>query len=144
MVKIPATDRVEERAKLLYCVAHGVEGPMDEAWDAVTYAEKGRFRVLARAVHGVVHIDHSHTGPYPTAPQADTIRGLRDKYLREDGRERSWIGAETKPYGEMVVLFEHANEKPPGSRQINWRVMGFLVYPDGGFEELHQSSVGSP
>lgn len=116
---------------------------VEEAWLQETMKAREGWRRLARAVRGVVHHEDAETGGWPTENQAVTIRKLREKCLKEGGRERSWIG-ETRPYGEMVLVFEHPKESPSGSRQIKWVLRGWIVHPDGEAEELHKERISSP
>lgn len=137
VVRERSDEMIERQARLLYAVYADDEMPKFERLNA---RERNAWLRLAAAVPGVVHLQEATSGGFATAPQGDAIRELRER-VRErtnsDGKEaHSFIGT-TRPYGEMVVLFE-----VPGAIEASAPVViGFLVHPDGAFEDLHRESV---
>ncbi len=136
-------EQIDHRAAHLYAIQSNVFGPVWRSlWEGLPEGEKEAWRRLARAVRGAVHHEGA-SGCYPTANQGDKIRELREKHLQDGGREKSFIGAATKPYAEMVLLFEHPDDLRDPRGQIIWRSIGFIIHPDGQYEDLHKSSVSN-
>lgn len=131
-------EEIEDRAKLLCAVAFDIHGPLNKTWEKISAKQQEGFRRLARAVPGVVHIESAEAGSYPTAPQADTIRDLREKHKKRhpDLRERSWIAGGTRPYGDMVVLFEWPRNDHP-----TFQGYAYIVHPDGHGFRLDTSKI---
>ena len=133
-------EEIENRAKVLYATwlaPHEKRLPtrVNHLWGMLNDGQQEGWFRLARAIPGVIHHEESTSGGFPTANQADRIRELREKYLQDPGRERSFIGSATRPYGDMILIFES-----PGKAE-NWRTMAWLIHPDGQCEELHHSRV---
>lgn len=111
-----------------------------QAWENLHPDSREGWIRLAEAIRGVVHYEDATSGGWPTASQADTIRKLRDHYTKNEGCvETSWIG-ETRPYGEMVVIWEWPQSRGV-HRDSDYIRRGFLIHPDGYYEELHRERV---
>lgn len=133
-------EQIESAAQHLYAVYADITGPIKNGlWEGLPEGQKECWRRLARSVRGVIHHKDSTSGGWPTAPQADKIRELRENHSnREQLTEESWIGGATRPYGEMIVIFEWTKVMDRSERRIR---SGFIVHPDGQHEEMHKSRV---
>jgi hypothetical protein len=142
-------DEIERTAKTLHqvwyigCQEHDTPHRVWlEAWCELSPAEQHGWIELAKAVPGVIHHEAATSGGFPTSGQADRIRDdLRKSYTPDLWEEtHSFIGSMTRPYGDMVVVYQ-AKAKLPGAKVDVRPIRAFLIHPSGHMEELHKAQV---
>jgi hypothetical protein len=141
-------EELESRAKALHAIQalsgdHVGALAGQEAWEALhPDAREGWIR-LARAVPGVLVYTDATSSGWPVVSQVERVKELREKYLNEGGKERTWLVGGTRPYNDLILLFEHPSSRTsavPMNSDV-FRTMGFLIHPDGHYEELYSYRI---